>query len=91
MEMTSEEKRIEQAALEYAKKHRTEIARRLTDPTIFVPEANPVSVFMAGSPRWRPSSPRPATSNRGDSAGMKLPGRGYPGRLLQAGSPRSRG
>ena len=50
MEMTSEEKRIEQAALEYAKKHRTEIARRLTDPAIFVPEANPVSVFMAGSP-----------------------------------------
>ena len=50
MEMTSEEKRIEQAALEYAKKHRIEIARRLTDPAIFVPEANPVSVFMAGSP-----------------------------------------
>ena len=50
MEMTPEEKRIEQAALEYAKKHRTEISRRLTDPAIFVPEVNPVSVFMAGSP-----------------------------------------
>ena len=50
MEMTTEEKRIEQAALEYAKKHRTAIARRLTDPTIFLPETNPVSVFMAGSP-----------------------------------------
>lgn len=50
MEMTPDEKRIAQAALEHAKKHRTEIARRLTDPTIFVPEANPVSVFMAGSP-----------------------------------------
>lgn len=36
--------------LEYAKKHRTEIARRLTDPAIFIPETNPVSVFMAGSP-----------------------------------------
>jgi predicted ABC-type ATPase len=48
--MTSEEKRIEEEALAYAKKHRTEIARRLTDPAIFVPEANPVSVFMAGSP-----------------------------------------
>jgi len=48
--MTAEEKRIEQAALEYAKKHRTQIAQRLTDPTIFIPEANPVSVFMAGSP-----------------------------------------
>jgi UDP-N-acetylglucosamine kinase len=48
--MTPEEKRIEQDALEYAKKHRTEIARRLTDTEIFVPETNPVSVFMAGSP-----------------------------------------
>ncbi len=48
--MTPKEKHIEQAALEYAKKHRTEIARRLTDPAIFVLEANPVSVFMAGSP-----------------------------------------
>ena len=50
MEMTSEEERIEQAALEYAKKHRTQIARRLTDPAIFIPETHPVSVFMAGSP-----------------------------------------
>lgn len=50
MEMTPDEERIAQQAWDYAKKHRTEIARRLTDPTIFVPEANPVSVFMAGSP-----------------------------------------
>ncbi len=50
MEMTLEESQIGQAALEYAKKHRTEIARRLTDPSVFIPEANPVSVFMAGSP-----------------------------------------
>ena len=50
MEMTLDEERIAQVAVEYAKKHRTEIARRLTDPAIFVPEANPVSVFMAGSP-----------------------------------------
>lgn len=48
--MTAEEKRIEEEARVYAKKHRTEIARRLTDPAIFIPEANPVSVFMAGSP-----------------------------------------
>lgn len=48
--MTPEEKGIEQAAIEYAKKHRTEIARRLTDPATFVSEVNPVSVFMAGSP-----------------------------------------
>ena len=48
--MTPQEKRIEQAALEYAKKRRTEIARRLTSPEAFAPEVNPVSVFMAGSP-----------------------------------------
>lgn len=49
-DMTEPEKRIEQAAMEYAKKHRTEIARRLADPAVFVAEASPVSVFMAGSP-----------------------------------------
>jgi len=48
--MNAEEKRVEQEAIEYAKKHRTEIARRLTDPAIFIPETQPVSVFMAGSP-----------------------------------------
>lgn len=48
--MTTEEKRIEEEALAYAKKHRNEIARGLTDPAIFVPEDYPVSVFMAGSP-----------------------------------------
>lgn len=51
--MTSDEKRIEEDALAYAKKHRTEIARRLTNPAIVVPEANPVSVFVSGSPRGR--------------------------------------
>lgn len=50
MEMTEEEKRIEEEALIYAKKHRTEIARRLTNPATFLRETNPVSVFMAGSP-----------------------------------------
>lgn len=50
MELTEEEKRIEEEAIAYAKTHRTEIARRLTDPAIFVPETDPVSVFMAGSP-----------------------------------------
>jgi hypothetical protein len=48
--MTPDEARIEQAAWDYAKKHRTEIARRLTDTTVYLPESNPVSVFMAGSP-----------------------------------------
>lgn len=50
MEMTPEEKRIEDAAIDYAKKHRAQIARELTDPAVFVPEQDPVSVFMAGSP-----------------------------------------
>jgi UDP-N-acetylglucosamine kinase len=50
VELTEEEKHIEEEAIAYAKKHRTEIARRLTDPAIFIPETDPVSVFMAGSP-----------------------------------------
>ena len=48
--MTPDEARIEQAAWDYAKTHRTEIARCLTDTTVYLPESNPVSVFMAGSP-----------------------------------------
>lgn len=48
--MTAEENRIAEEALVYAKRHRNEIARRLTDPAVFVSEADPVSVFMAGSP-----------------------------------------
>lgn len=48
--MTPEEERMEREAIKYAKAHRTEIARRLADPVIYVPEENPVSVFMAGSP-----------------------------------------
>lgn len=50
MELTPEEKRIEKDAIAHAKKHRNGIARRLTDPATFLPEANPVSVFMADSP-----------------------------------------
>jgi predicted ABC-type ATPase len=37
-------------AIEYARQHKKEIARRLTDPSVFVSEERPVSVFMAGSP-----------------------------------------
>lgn len=48
--MTPEEERIEREAIKYAKAHRTEIARRLADPAVYVPEEHPVSVFMAGSP-----------------------------------------
>lgn len=50
MEMSDDEKRLEAEAIRYAKAKRTGIARRLADPAKFVPEENPVSVFMAGSP-----------------------------------------
>lgn len=50
MDMTEQEKHIAVQAVEFAKKNRTAIARRLTEPSIYVPEDHPVSVFMAGSP-----------------------------------------
>ncbi len=49
-EMTEEEKRIEAEALEFARKNKKVIARRLTDTAKYQPEDHPVSVFMAGSP-----------------------------------------
>ena len=50
MVITPEQQRIADDAWIWAKKNRTAIARRWTDPTVFVPEEHPVSVFMAGSP-----------------------------------------
>ena len=50
MTLTDEEKRISDGALKFAKANRRAIARRFTDPKIYVPEQHPVSVFMAGSP-----------------------------------------
>jgi predicted ABC-type ATPase len=50
MALTDQEGRIEQEAIEYARAHKKDIAGRLTDPKIYLPERNPVSVFMAGSP-----------------------------------------
>lgn len=44
------DKAVQQAALEFAKKNKKIIARRVTDTSIFIPEERPVSVFMAGSP-----------------------------------------
>ena len=41
---------IESASIEYAKKHKKEIAQELTNVGKFPPDAIPVSVFMAGSP-----------------------------------------
>lgn len=48
--MTDQEKQLEAEALAFAKANKKAIAKRLTDPTIFLPEDDPVSVFMAGSP-----------------------------------------
>lgn len=50
MNLTEEEVAIQREALEFAKKNKKVIAKRLTDPQKFPPEENPVSVFMAGSP-----------------------------------------
>lgn len=48
--MTDEETRISNEAIAFAKANRKDIARRLTDPATYLPESEPVSVFMAGSP-----------------------------------------
>jgi predicted ABC-type ATPase len=45
-----DEQRIADEAVVYAKANRKEIARRLTDSSIYLSEDSPVSVFMAGSP-----------------------------------------
>lgn len=52
MELTPEENKIAQDALTCAKKKGTKkaIAHRLTDTSLYLPENDPVSVFMAGSP-----------------------------------------
>ena len=47
--MTDDE-HIEREVVEFAKTHKKEIARELTDIKRFPPDATPVSVFMAGSP-----------------------------------------
>ena len=50
MEFSKEEQAISDEAIKFAKKNKKTIARRRTDPEIYLPEDNPVSVFMAGSP-----------------------------------------
>ena len=50
MELKPEEEKIQQEALTFARKNKKAIAKKLTDKSIFLPEDNPVSVFMAGSP-----------------------------------------
>lgn len=48
--MGPDDQRIADEALLFAKANRREIAKRLTDNSIYVPEEYPVSIFMAGSP-----------------------------------------
>lgn len=48
--MTDAERDIQQRALEYARRNKKAIARRLTRTADFPSENEPVSVFMAGSP-----------------------------------------
>lgn len=50
MMINAEEERIEQAAVEFARANKKVIARRRTDRATFQADAEPVSVFMAGSP-----------------------------------------
>jgi predicted ABC-type ATPase len=48
--MDLQEQRVAADALAFAKANKRAIAKRLTDPSIYLPEDFPVSVFMAGSP-----------------------------------------
>lgn len=41
---------VTEKAIEFAKRNRTRICRNLTDTSIYLPEPEPVSVFMSGSP-----------------------------------------
>lgn len=50
MDWTAEQIGLEQRAIRFAKANRTKIANELTRKDIYIPEKNPVSVFMAGSP-----------------------------------------
>lgn len=50
MAMTELELKIEAEAIAFAKTNKKAIAKRLTNPEVFVQEEYPVSVFMAGSP-----------------------------------------
>lgn len=50
MELSPGELAIQKKALDFAKRNRTRICRILTDTSIYVPERQPVSVFMSGSP-----------------------------------------
>lgn len=50
MELTAEEKAISDNAVQHAKSIKRQFAKTFTDKSVYLPEENPVSVFMAGSP-----------------------------------------
>lgn len=50
MALTTAQATIQERTIEFARRKKNEIARRLTDLSIYPPEDKPVSVFMAGSP-----------------------------------------
>lgn len=50
MKLTETEARLREQAIDFARSNKKRISKKLTDPDVYVPENNPVSVFMAGSP-----------------------------------------
>ncbi|MBI4135832.1 zeta toxin family protein, partial [Candidatus Uhrbacteria bacterium] len=46
----NEEEKIREMAIEFAKRNKKRIAKIFTDPKVYAPDPNPISVFMAGSP-----------------------------------------
>ncbi|MCY4641152.1 MAG: zeta toxin family protein [Gammaproteobacteria bacterium] len=48
--MESNHDAIENKAVEFARKNKKKIAKRFTNSQVFLPDREPVSVFMAGSP-----------------------------------------
>ena len=48
--LTKEQLAIQETAITFARKNKKKIAKKLTDKTIYKPESQPVSYFMAGSP-----------------------------------------
>lgn len=50
MSLSKSEEIVQQEVLAFAKKNKTDIAKRLINVKNYVSEENPVSVFMAGSP-----------------------------------------
>lgn len=48
--MDSEESKIKEQAISFANSNKESIAKEITRTDVYLPEENPVSVFMAGSP-----------------------------------------